>query len=120
MRPRTPSDILREPGNDLFNSMQKGNQGMRKPRGRVDGTEQLETRICGLQQKELLGSLGCGNPVSGAESQQGVPKRSLSIIIQNYLTHNSHRPSVKCRLGRASAGFDILICLSLLSAGLAA
>ena len=51
MRPRTPIDILRESGNILPSFMQRGNQGMRKPLGRVDGTEQLETLVCRLQQK---------------------------------------------------------------------
>ena len=52
MRPRTPSDISRESGSNLPNFMQKGNQGMRKPLGSVDGTEQLQTLVCGLQQKK--------------------------------------------------------------------
>ena len=53
MRPRTSSDILRESGNNLPNFTQRGNQGMRKPLGRADGTEQLETLVCGLQQKNI-------------------------------------------------------------------
>ena len=48
MRPRTPSDNSRESGSNLPNFMQKDNQGMRKRLGRVDGTEQLETLVCGL------------------------------------------------------------------------
>ena len=54
MHPRTPSDISRESGSNLPNLMQRGNQGMRKPLGRVDGTEQLETLVCGLQQTERI------------------------------------------------------------------
>ena len=46
MRPQAPSDISRGPGDDLLHFMQGDNQGMRKPRGRVDG-------VCGLQPRKM-------------------------------------------------------------------